>query len=133
MRMDFMQRQRAYENELAKSAPFMPSNAIEEEEERELPNWSQAGSQMQMTSQRSVEEEADEFEREEEGELMALLEHMPGEDQMPGQEKEESLWSDDVDYDELFSEVMDQENAAPQCGSQTTDALQQDGEDMDMS
>lgn len=108
MRLDFVQKRRAYEAELARNAPR------EEVDDDELPSWSQQCSQMQMSSQHLPEEEVEEFVRDEDAELEALLEFMP-EENAEGAEAEgemdvqDDLWSDDADYDALFSEVMGME------------------------
>ncbi|EME38523.1 hypothetical protein DOTSEDRAFT_75896 [Dothistroma septosporum NZE10] len=108
MRLDFVQKRRAYEAELARHAP-------REEEEEELPSWSQEGSQMMMSSQVvPEEEEVEDFVRGEEGELEALLEFMTesnGEGEVEMEEQQE-LWSDDADYDALFEEVLSKEGGA---------------------
>lgn len=109
MRLEFVRRRREYEDELARNAPS-PSA---EEEEAELPGW---GSQMDVSSQAIPEEEVvEEFVRDEEEEMRTLLEYMPdGEMRTQWSDGIENLWSDDADYDALFSEVLlSQENVSP--------------------
>ncbi|KAI7186057.1 hypothetical protein KC363_g6791 [Hortaea werneckii] len=144
MRLDFMQRQRAWEAELAREAPTISSDPPEPEEEEEgfeLPTSSNA-MQISQTSEPPREDEADEIAQQEEEELEALLEYMPGQHpgQIPSQRNEthyEHLWSDDDDYDALFSELAEsdgamhdyphgQENAAPMRAQQQDDDMMMD-------
>ncbi|KAK4496550.1 hypothetical protein PRZ48_012530 [Zasmidium cellare] len=117
MRLEFVRRRREYEDELARNAPS-PSA---EEEEAELPGW---GS-MDVSSQVVPEEEVEEFVRDEEEEMRALLENFPDEE-MEEMEGNENLWSDDADYDALFSEVLRSEEQGAGGGDGA-------GEEMDMS
>ncbi|KJX92803.1 hypothetical protein TI39_contig5824g00019 [Zymoseptoria brevis] len=94
----------------------------------DLPTFSSSGfgSQMQMSSQRRLASSAprlqpqpsdqDEIERllrDEDEELEMLLSYMPTEGDAQSQHKGgddgDSLWSEDADYDALFSEVLNQE------------------------
>lgn len=139
-----MQRQRAWEAEQAREAPLIPSDPPEpeeEEEEFELPTSSNA-MQTSQTSEPPREDEADEIAQQEEQELEALLEYMPGERRghIPPERNEthyEHLWSDDDDYDALFSELVEsdgamhdyrqgQENAAPVRAQQQDDEMMMD-------
>jgi hypothetical protein len=138
--MDWMQRQRAWEEAQARSAAsqVLEEPAFEEEDEMDegeyhipdtmdLPSFSSGGfsSQMQMSSQRppvstappplNDEEEIDRLLRDEDEELEMLLSYMPsngagidtGETRRRHEgEDNDSLWSDDADYDALFSEVI---------------------------
>ena len=140
MRLEFVRKRRAFEAELARSAPS------DEPEEDELPSWSQMQmSSMQASSQQLPEEEVEDFVRDEEGDLEALLEFMPDENRLEaeeGMEVEEELWSDDADYDALFSEVLGLEentqiqsaNAKVQANAQHVQQQQNgDDDEMDMS
>lgn len=154
MRLDFMRARRDWEASLARNAPFLPSDAPEPDEENDgdeydLPTFS-SGNSMQISQSSTQpqlpvlkeEEEVDEMAQKEDQELEALLEMMPesfdGSERI-GQEKTQELniWSDDgEDYEELFSELMDRENAAAPQGEQrglSQQAEQADGEAMDMS
>jgi hypothetical protein len=129
MRLEFVRRRREYEDELARNAPS-PSA---EEEEAELPGW---GSQMDVSSQAIPEEEVvEEFVRDEEQEMRALLEYMPDEEmRTQWSDGSENLWSDDADYDALFSEVLlSQENVSPSQQQQQQSGGGGGGEEMDMS
>lgn len=136
MRADFLSRQRAWEAAQAKNAPSEDVVYYEDEDaevEAPLPE------EMEMfTSQAVPEDEVEEFLRDEDQELEALLEFMPA-----GQEEEEmkddgdSLWSDDVDYEALFEQVLSQE-PQEQTGSIDqqlggTAMVEDGGEEMDMS
>ena len=132
MRLDFMQSQRAWE---AERAALAASQVLEEEEEEpyDLP--------MQSSM---PEAEVEEFLRDEGKELEALLEYMPDDAMKEDDFDETSLWSDDADYDALFSEVLGQQEQEPgQAGnaavqsSQIMPDMQQHGnggdDEMDMS
>ncbi|KAI6821624.1 hypothetical protein KC332_g10105 [Hortaea werneckii] len=145
MRLDFMQRQRAWEAEQAREAPLIPSDPPEPEEEEadfELPTSSNA-MQISQTSEPPREDEADEIAQQEEQELEALLEYMPGQHPVQTFSSErnethpEHLWSDDDDYDALFSELVEsdgamhdyergQENTAPVRAQQHDDEMMMD-------
>ncbi|KAF7193537.1 hypothetical protein HII31_05112 [Pseudocercospora fuligena] len=92
MRLDFMQRQRAWEAEREREANLVASSQKEEDEdEHELPSWD------------APEDEVEEFVKDEQAELEAMLENMP---QQQDQGEDSGMWSDGADYDELFDEVM---------------------------
>ncbi|KAI7551433.1 hypothetical protein KC331_g2556 [Hortaea werneckii] len=142
MRLDFMQRQRAWEAEQAREAPLIPSDPPEpeeeEEEEFELPTSSNA-MQISQTSEPPREDEADEIAQQEEQELEALLEYMPGEHRgrNPTERNEmhhEHLWSDDDEYDALFSELVESDGAmhGSQHGEENTAPLRAQHQDDDM-
>ena len=131
MRLDFMQRQRAWE---AERAALAASQVLEEEDEDE--------ETYDLPMQSSMPEaEVEEFLRDEGKELEALLEYMPDDAMKEDDFDETSLWSDDADYDALFSEVLGQQEqeqgqAAVQ-SSQLMPGMQQHGnggdDEMDMS
>lgn len=103
------------------SAPT-PS-AEEEEEEAELPGWGD----MDVSCASQVQgREVEEFVRDEEEEMRALLENMPDHQEMEGSDGSENMWSDDADYDALFSEVLRSEE-------QVESSQGGGGEEMDMS
>ncbi|EMC97720.1 hypothetical protein BAUCODRAFT_147761 [Baudoinia panamericana UAMH 10762] len=111
MRLDFMQRQRAWEAEQEREASSLPFDPAEEEgEEREafvLPMSSNAMQISAPASQLRPEEEVDEVLLREEEEMEALLSLMAKEE-VEGETSSQQLWSDiDDDYDALFSEVME--------------------------
>ncbi|KAI6801940.1 hypothetical protein KC332_g15776 [Hortaea werneckii] len=146
MRLDFMQRQRAWEAELAREAPMIPSDPAEPEEEEgeEGFNLPTSSNEMQIsqTSEPPREDEADEIAQQEEEELEALLEYMPRRHAGPtpselNETHYEHLWSDDDDYDALFSELVEsdgamhehqhgQENTAPMRAQQQDDDMMMD-------
>ncbi|EGP82945.1 uncharacterized protein MYCGRDRAFT_97103 [Zymoseptoria tritici IPO323] len=121
----------------------------------DLPTFSSSGlgSQMQMSSQRGLassapqqpqvelsdEDEIDRLIRDEDEELEMLLSYMPtdqGDDygtatghQQAGDDGD-SLWSDDADYDALFSEVLNQEAQMQQAHQQPNETADVE---MDMS
>jgi hypothetical protein len=127
MRWDFMRRQRAWEADREREAEEVASSIPDEEEEGEeedagimrdageydLPTTGNVrGASMGWPALRDGEVE--EFVRDEEGEIEALLEFMPrdnkgGGGKNNGEDDEMSLWSDDADYDALFSEVLERE------------------------
>lgn len=146
MRLDFMQRQRAWEAEQARHAPLVPSDPLDPEDDEEekldslyaLPSSSNA---MQISTQQMPPEdeegEVDEVAQREARELEALLEFMPvdadGDGEMEGT-RAQNLWSDDDDvYDELFSELMKQDQSGAMVSASQGIGGQQDGEAMDMS
>lgn len=145
MRLDFMQRQRAWEAERAREAPLIPSDPPEPEEEEEeekkfgLPTSSNA-MQISQTSEPPQEDEANEIAQQEQQELEALLEYMPGEHlgRDPTERNEthhEHLWSDDDDeYDTLFSELVESDGATHdgQHGQENTAPLRAQQQDDDM-
>ncbi|KXT07046.1 hypothetical protein AC578_7177 [Pseudocercospora eumusae] len=99
MRLDFMQRQRAWEAEREKEAASS-QNLPEEEDEDELPGWDNV----------QPKEEVEEFVRDEEAELEAMLENMP---QPQDRGEDSGMWSDGADYDELFDEIMTSQQGHP--------------------
>lgn len=115
MRLDFMQRQRQWEAEQAREAPSLSSDPIEEEEEEgsELP--SSSGNTVQMSAPPSQQplpdEEVDEVVQRESEELEALLSYMSTEateDEIHNERLADHPWSDDDNYDTLFSEFVDE-------------------------
>lgn len=134
MRLDFVRQQRQWEAEQARDAPWMSAYGPEEDENEEdlstsssAMQFSQFGSQMPL-----AEEEVEEVVQMEDQELEALLSFMPvnGDEEMNDHEPHsDHAWSDDDDYDALFSEFMDQSNGGQVHAAQTQD---HDG-DMDMS
>ncbi|KAK5715420.1 hypothetical protein LTR15_010064 [Elasticomyces elasticus] len=151
MRLDFVQRQRAWEAEQAREAPrFLPPNEpIEEEEDEDeglydLPSSGSSGMQFsqQMGSQQlpDVRDEADAVLAREQEEIEALVRDMQAEgNEQKGVEPNSSQnpWSDDLleeDYDALFSEVNMDEGGGMEIVRH--EQQMQDGrldEDMDMS
>lgn len=143
MRLDFMRRQRAWEAEQARDAPFdEPSEQDDDGGIAEgLPNssdvmhFSQSSTQVPVPRQR--DDEADELAQLEDQELEALLEYMPIDDDNDDDVQRgsgQNLWSDDDDYEELFSELMERDQAQ-KAGPSGEQEAQQDaqGEAMDMS
>lgn len=142
MRLDFMRARRDWEASLAKDAPLLPSGPPEPDEDEnayKLPTFS-SGKSMQISlpsTQLQVlkeEEEVDEMAQMEDRALEALLEMMPeshdGNDgKWSERGQEQNLWSDDDDYEELFSELMERDVA----GTEWQASTERDGEAMDMS
>ena len=134
-RLEFYRLQRAWEAQQAQAAPTGLWDAAAEEEaeeDAELPQSSWAGSAMQVSQQ--PEDEVDEVLAREDEEVAALLEFMPDGEQMDRREADESsehVWSDDEDYDALFSELMAQEQTQQQ--QQQTSAHVEEAEAMDTS
>lgn len=138
MRLDFVQRQKQWEAEQARSAPLLPSDPIEEEDE---PgnfdfDFTSSGNAMQVSTQ--PEQEAEDFAQRENEELEALLSFLPGEQDsapktgMQGNEEQmsEHFGSDDDDYDALFSDFINEDaHAGPENGGQANG----EGDEMDMS
>ncbi|KAI5359747.1 hypothetical protein Slin14017_G093080 [Septoria linicola] len=147
MRLDYIQRQKAWEAERAREAAFVPSDFVEEEDdEQEVTTYDlPESSHMDLQQSSMPEAEVEEFLRDEGKELEALLEYLPsaGDDMMYEDEQdfdESSLWSDDADYDALFSEVLSQQEQQQQQGGNAAESSQamldmgSHGEDeMDMS
>jgi len=152
MRMDFVQRQRRWETEQARSAPLLPSDPLEEDEEMNVPNSSnamQVSQSQPYASQYSSmpEEEADEVAQREREELEALLSYLPGEEeemtQLPelvpesmvvqAEQPQEHFGSDDDDYDALFSDLMHEEAHTATGDYQQQQQQENGGDEMDMS
>lgn len=143
MRLDFVQRQKQWEAEQSRQAPQMHFDSPEEEEEGgdeesyDLPTSSGHVMQMSAPSTQQLpmlpEDEVDEVLQREDQELEALLSYMPVDGE--GDRHSEHLYSDDDDYDALFSEFMEQDARmeAQGQGQQENVAPSQDGEAMDMS
>lgn len=133
MRLDFMQRQRAWEALQAREAPPIPSDPIEDEDEEatayDLPSSTDG---MQISAPPSQQPpipdaEAEEAARREQEELDALLQYLPGEEpemeaEMEADERDmrsEHFGSDDDEYEQLFEELMDSETGLPQYRQET--------------
>ena len=132
-----MQRRRQWQADLAREAPQLPSHALEpdedEEEEADLPQSS--GNAMQISSQPELpEEEVDDFLQHEDAELEALLSYMP---RAEDDTRSEHLYSDDDDYDALFSEFIEQQEEDTVMGGQQSQQpvvpSQEENEAMDTS
>ena len=153
MRLDFVQRQKQWEAEQARSAPLLPSDAPEEEDEEDLSHMIYSGdatqTSMSFSQWQATPEEADEIAQMEDEELEALLSFLPGEgndlpqqhnyqpiqDQGQGQDQQgnepmsDHFGSDDDDYDSLFSDFINAEAH----GSNGHQADASGGDAMDMS
>lgn len=144
MRLDFVQRRKQWEAQLAREAPALHSDSVGEDDDEkedgddegqpwyELPSSNNA---MQMsapsTQQLPLEEEVDQLLQREREELEALLSFMPEEVQeREDDNKSDHLYSDDDDYDALFSELM-QQDYMRDSGAHVP--AQDQGEAMDMS
>ncbi|TKA48401.1 hypothetical protein B0A54_00536 [Friedmanniomyces endolithicus] len=159
MRLDFMQRQRAWEAEQARDAPYSTTDSIEEEEEDEdedaalyeLPS-SSSRNTMQMLQSMSQgqpmpeqeEEELDAVLRREQEEMEALLSYMPIDepqsssvDVMNNAQSFGNLWSDDDYYDDddaFCSDVVVDGNGSVGHAGPTFGELPADStEEMDLS
>ncbi|KAK3653215.1 hypothetical protein LTR56_004751 [Elasticomyces elasticus] len=157
MRLDFVQRQRAWDAEQARAAPRLlpPNEPIEEEEEEEeeeglydLPSsFESSGMQFsqQMGSQQfgDARDEADAVLRREQEEIEALVRDMEAEgNEQKGKgvdaNSSQNPWSDDLleeDYDALFSEV-NMDDGGDSIDTMRYEQRMQDGrldEDMDLS
>ncbi|CZT20232.1 uncharacterized protein RCC_06089 [Ramularia collo-cygni] len=136
MRADFLSRQRAWEAAQARNAPA--EDVVHYEDE--LEEGGRVSEAMEInTSQVAPEDEVDDFLRDEDQELEALLEFMPagGERDDGMKDDGDSLWSDDADYEALFEQVLSQEQEG-QIGSldqqlSANDVMDSVGEEMDMS
>lgn len=127
MRLDFVQRQKQWEAEQARTAPLLPSDGPEEEEEEDLSPMIFSGNatqtSMSFSQWQATPEEADEIAQMEDEELEALLSFLPGEesaqpqqhnyqptqDQQGNEHMSEHFGSDDDDYDSLFSDFINAE------------------------
>lgn len=133
MRLEFMQRQRAWEAELARAAPGMEDAASDEEEVV----GARGAMAVSVPGTRGVvppeEEELDEVLRREREELEALLAMMPGQGRLEVQEEVEAE-EDEEDFDALFVQVMggEQNQAQLQQLQQYAPGPQQ-SEEMDLS
>lgn len=120
MRLDFMRERKKWEAELARDASYLDSDAIEDEDEEDyaLPT-SSAGNAMQISGpgasqqQQMPEEELDEVLMREQEDMNALLSFMPDDEGQSAEQRashqEEApdhFWSDDDDYDALFSQIV---------------------------
>ena len=143
-----MQRQKAWEADLERSAPMFVPDLIEEENEddRYEESWDfpSCNSQMDMFSQQppaqhAQDEQVDDFLRRETEEIEALVADMSQEDgeQDLGVNRRsfasDGLWSDDTDYDALFSEVLKQDKHSSMSSIQPDSQQQTGGDEMDMS
>ena len=137
MRLDFVQRQKQWEAEQARAAPQIPSDPPEEEEEEEYDLPSSSGNAMQISAPSTTQpipgDEVDEVLQREDEELEGLLSYMPAgrDDVEDDRHSEHHLWSDDDDYDALFSEFMEQD--AMQGQQSLPSEPTQDHDAMDMS
>ena len=136
MRLDFVQRQKQWEAEQARSAPQIPSDPPEEDEEYDLPS---SSGMMQLSSQPNApDDQADEVAQREQEELDALVSLMEddadGANKLPQNDDLQSqhIWSDDDDYDALFSQFVEQDPDAAQHAEQAHDPPSS-GDAMDMS
>lgn len=126
-RLDFLQRQHAWEKEQLRAAPSITQSELDEEDDvYDLP----VGS-----TNADSEEELDKVLKRENEEVEALLEYMPvpGPPEQPEmvRQQEVNLWSDDDDYDALFSDLMNDRREEDVNLQQGQDA---DGDDtMDLS
>lgn len=152
MRLDFMQRQRQWEAERACEAPSMFSfaNLPDEDEVNEienqydLPMSSADATRISAPSTQPMlvlpDEEVDDVLQRENEELEALLGFMPETDGGEGREgcaelekRSDNLWSDDDDYDALFSDLLDHDGKNGNDGQQARPpVLQQVAHDGDM-
>ena len=112
MRLDFVQRQKEWQAERERDAPQLPSDPLEDDNavEYDLPTSSNA---MQLFSQAATQEamqdeEVDEMLQREQEELDALLSYAHSDPLEDG--RSEHFYSDDDDYDALFSELMGQDS-----------------------
>lgn len=157
MRLDFVQRQKKWEAEQARSAPLMLSDAPEEEEEEDFSLPMSSNNAMQMSAPplqwQATPEEADEVAQWENQELEALLSMLPGEEsvfqqqQLPVQQHDyqpyqdqqadepmsEHFGSDDDDYDALFSDFINADAHGTSEGGNTAQVPTSSGDVMDMS
>lgn len=136
MRLDFVQRQKQWEAEQARSAPAVFADAMGEDEEEEVFAMpvSSSGDAMQFftpsaTQWQATQEEADQVAQRENEELEALLSFLPGEEinvsqstaaaqyqdynqpesQREDEQMSEHFGSDDDDYEALFSDFINAE------------------------
>lgn len=158
MRLDFVQRQKQWEAEQVRSAPLLPSDAPEEEDEEDLSHMIFSGNatqnSMSFSQWQATPEEADEIAQMEDEELEALLSFLPGEgDELPGQHNyqqskqnqgqgqdqqgnepmSDHFGSDDDDYDSLFSDLINAEAHGMGEESNGPQADASSGDAMDMS
>lgn len=150
MRLDFVQRQKQWEAEQARSAPLLPSD-VPEEDEDDFSQMISSGNAMQTstysTQWQATPEEADEIAQMEDQELEALLCFLPGEENaLPQQYDEQSnemvqesepmsdhFGSDDDDYDALFSDLINAEAHGMVAEGSGHQAPASRGDAMDMS
>lgn len=139
MRLDFMQKQKAWEAERARDAPSLPFEVIEQEEDEiSSPTLSSGRNGIQIfapTSQPTMPSvEIDDLIRHEFEEVQALLAYMPpNEDEEVKDAHSDYIWSDDDDYDSLFSEVLEQEQRSSQHERQAESPHDEDEMAMDLS
>ena len=137
MRLDYLQRQKQWEAELAREAPQIPLDLPEDEEddnENDLPVSSSNAMQISAPSTQqppSPDDEVDEVLQRENEELEALISYMPASED--DRQSEQHLWSDDDDYDALFSEFMERDAMQGQEGNVPATQASQDVDAMDMS
>lgn len=153
MRLDFAQRQKQREAQLACEAPSIdPSDPPEDEDEEDLYTQPSSSNTMQISApstqqQPTLDYEADEVAQHEQAELDYLIAsyEVPDLDDVPlgdeilqwgdaddgAEDRSQHLYSDDDDYDALFAAIVEpnarQENVPPQT------SVQDECEPMDMS
>jgi len=139
MRLDFVQKQKAWEAERARDAPSLPFEMVEEEEDEIFLPTSNSGSNgLQIPSpanqQTLLDDEIDDLIRREVEEVQALLAYIPStEDEERNDARTDHLWSDDDDYDALFSEMLKQEEHPSQHELHLEPPCFGDEMDMDLS
>ncbi|KAK5138360.1 hypothetical protein LTR08_003421 [Meristemomyces frigidus] len=159
MRLDFVQRQRKWEAEKARAAPRLHGEMIEEDDMEDIfdfPSATYATSTPATQQQLLPDDELDTVLQRENEELEALISSMPlvapeeaERTDTEGRREavsgpEEHMWSDDDDYEAMFSDYLMAQSADatqrkvgeeaphphdPICAPDTPD----DGEEMDMS
>nr|POE82271.1 hypothetical protein CFP56_67035 [Quercus suber] len=108
-RFDDVSAPTAMQNEQLRSAPTFSENELDEEEDE--PHAPMASDGAMYTLPQEPAEELDEVLQHEDQELAALLEYMPGTTtvEQTSHEGDDVMnsWSDDDEYDDLFSGLMD--------------------------
>lgn len=139
MRLDFVQKQKAWEAERARDAPSLPFEMVEEEEDGIfLPTSNSGINGLQIPApanqQTLLDDEIDDLIRREVEEVQALLAYIPStEDEERNDARTDHLWSDDDDYDALFSEMLEQEKHVSQHERHLEPPSLGDEMDMDLS
>lgn len=156
MRLDFVQRQRLWEERLANEAAAMDvleppedeGDNVGQEDVYDLPGSSNAmqisapSTQQRLIPDHEVDVEAEEVAQREQEELEWLVASYMEPDMYDGPlgddvydqddaDQSQHLYSDDDDYDALFAEIVQQENVAPGVGDDGNNG--DDGEAMDIS
>ncbi|KAK8158663.1 hypothetical protein IWX90DRAFT_482098 [Phyllosticta citrichinensis] len=142
LRLDYVQRQKRWEAEMARRAPKAAEPPSDEEDDQDViwddedgavassqgTNWSYQRPLSQQQRSESLEAEADVVAQQEDAELEALLDMMEEDEQ--GQDEESPAFGSDDEYDHIFEEAV---NTPPRNAHGLQQGTTHDNDDMDMT